>query len=384
MDIISQGNISNITAENKSKILKYFDYINKEKIIYKIMEYSKNGLNDYLFILLDILNKSDWMQNEILERIVHLFTSNIIPYIENKNIKECFEIIDMIINKVSLKNKSSFNFLSWIEIIIISISEDISDFNVYEIICIIRNFFEIIFYKLNDCEINGIELLNYPHSNIKFYYYIKQLISLLKNKSKELGLIQLKYIEFMPPILLEENEIKNDKYLIFHYSRVYQNNELYNTINNILQNKSLPYKIIDISLSLFHKLLNNINYYDIEGSLFKCRKKILDILFILISNSNNDEKLILILKYINNNLVEFCNKIHEINLQDLKNNNINNEYIEKLIFKGNINSENEEDIFIKKINEIDDEKNLAINSDEEKEIKEILEKFKVSRNSLKV
>ena len=296
-----------INDKNKNLLLKYFDYINKEKLIEKIIKLNSdiNNKGKDLFKYLDILDKSDWYKYEKLERIVHLFTSNIIPYIENIYLKDCLDVIDMIINNVLLKNKIANNFLSWIEFIIISISEDISQFNIYEIIYIIKDFYEIILIKLNDC---GLEILDHPYSNIKFYYSIKQLISLLKNKNKELCLIQLKNINYMPAIILEDNEIRNDQYSIFHYSRLYKYSELYNIVNNILRNINIPPKILAPTLAIVNKLLNNINFYEITGSLYTCQKKVLELLYYLINNNlKNIAKLEILLKYIENFLIECCN-----------------------------------------------------------------------------
>ena len=198
--------------------------------------------------------------------------------------------------------------------------------------------------KLIDTETSALEILDYPNSNIKFYYYIKQLILLLKYKNKEFCIIQLKNLKYMPPILLEEEEIKNDEYSIFHYSRLHNNNDLYTTINCILKNKSISPKIIDVALSIFNTLLNNINYYEINGSMYKGQKKLLDILSFLISNFNNREKLLVILKYINYNLVEFINKIYNLNIDDLKDQfKVNDDYFEKLMLKKDETSQNEKD-----------------------------------------
>ena len=386
LNIIIQENKVNITDECKDKLLKYFNFINKEKMVNKIIEIIKSGSIDYLFNLLDILNKSNWIKYEKLERIVHLFFCNILPYIEEKYLKECFEIIDKIINNDLLKDKSADKFLSWVETIIISVSEDTSDFNSYEIICIIKEFYEIIFVKLIDTETSALEILDYPNSNVKFYYYIKQLILLLKYKNKEFCIIQLKNLKYMPPILLEEEEIKNDEYSIFHYSRLHNNNDLYTTINCILKNKSISPKIIDVALSIFNTLLNNINYYEINGSMYKGQKKLLDILSFLISNFNNREKLLVILKYINYNLVEFINKIYNLNIDDLKDQfKVNDDYFEKLMLKKDETSQNEEEIYNKqindKINEIENTK-IERDSNEKNQLKEILKRLKDSRNEL--
>ena len=272
----------------KYKLLKYFNYINKEKMIEKILSLVNNNEEKYILNLLDILNKSDWLKYENLERIVQLFMCNIIPFCENRYLYDCLNVLDDLINKDILKEKIATNFLLWIESIIISISEDKSEFNIYEIIYIIKDFCEIILAKLNNC---GLEILEYPHSNIKFYYYIKQLISLLKNKSKEFCILQLKNIDYMPAIILEENEIKNDQYSIFHYSRLYRYDELYDIINSILKNHSLSSNIIGVCLSIFNNLLNNINYYEISGPLYSCQKKVLTKIYDLINDfSFNNEK----------------------------------------------------------------------------------------------
>ena len=375
---ISKNNKVIINEEDKNKLLKYFNYINKEKMINKIIELNEKGLEKYIFNFLDILDKSNWVEYEKLDRIVHLFTSNIIPYLEDNYLKECIEIIDMIINKDILKDKKAFNFLSWIETIIISISEDISQFDINEIITLIKEFYDIILIKLKNGNVNGLEILSYPYSNIKFYYFIKQLILLLKNKSEELCIIQLKNINYCPSIMLEGN---NDQYSIFHYSRIFQNNELYKSINNILKNSSISPKIIDIYLSIFNTLLNKVDYYDISEnikcSLYKYKLKILQTLDIVInSNKYNIEKIVLILKYIENNLIEFGNKIYDTNLDDFKMNLINN--IEQILNKEEKNiSINLEDICVK------NKEGAITNNKEIEQLKEILKKFKESQKRLK-
>ena len=144
--------------EYKYKLLKFFDFIKKEKMIKKILDLINNNEEEYILNLLDILNKSDWIKNEKLERIVHLFMSNIFPYIDNIiYLNDCLNIIDKIINNDILKERIASNFLSWIEIIIISISEDISQFEIHEIIYIIKDFYEIIMVKFKNC---GLELLD--------------------------------------------------------------------------------------------------------------------------------------------------------------------------------------------------------------------------------
>ena len=374
----------------KNLILKYFNYINKENFIKKIIELNSDMNNNRkeFFKLLDILDKSDWYKYEKLERIVNLFISNILPYIENKYLQDCLDIIDNIINNSLLKNKYAKNFLSWIEVIIISISEDVSQFNIYEIIYIIKDFYEIILIKLGNC---GLEILDHPYSNIKFYYFIKQLILLLKNKSKDLCLIQLKNINYMPAIILEENEIKNDPYSIFHYSRLYKNNELFNKVNNILKIQNISPQILDSYLEIINKILNNINFNDITCSLYQCQKKVIELLYYLINNNlNNINKLWNVLKYIENNLIEFCNKICNENIEkltntiDINNNSIN--YIEKLIFKEKKLFSNNEGIFINKINinnGNNDDEIIIENSKELGQLREILLKLENSKNIIK-
>jgi len=367
-----------LSSDNyKYKLLKYFNYINKEKMIGKIISIVNNHEEKYILNLLDNLNKSDWMKYEKLERIVHLFMSNIIPFIENKYLYDCLNVLDNLINKDILKEKIANNFLSWIEVIIISISEDKSEFNLYEIIYIIKDFYEIILVKLNNC---GLEILDYPHSNFKFYYYIKQLISLLKIKSREYCILQIKNIDYMPAIILEENEIMNDQYSIFHYSRLYKYDELYDIINNILKNRSLPSNIIGVCLSIFNNLLNNINYYEISGPLYTCQKNVLTKISDLINDfSFNNEQKLEILQNIKNNLIEFCNEVIK--------NNIN----AKSFCKSTKFLINEDDILINNIlnkikNDIKFEESLSINEDliinnsnEINQLKEILLKLKVQK-----
>lgn len=66
-----------ISNETRNKLLKYYNYINKDRMINKIIELNKNGLENYLFNFIECLDKSDWMKYEKLENIVNLFISNI-------------------------------------------------------------------------------------------------------------------------------------------------------------------------------------------------------------------------------------------------------------------------------------------------------------------
>ena len=75
------------------------------------------------------------------------------------------------INNDILKNKISLNFLLWIQSIIISISEDISEFNTEEIINIIQKFYNIIINDLSKDNM-GLMTLPYPYANFKFYFFI--------------------------------------------------------------------------------------------------------------------------------------------------------------------------------------------------------------------
>ena len=84
----------------------------------------------------------------------------------------------------------------------------------------------------------------------------------------------------MPPIILEDNEIRKDQCSIFHYSRLYKYSELFNIVNNILRNINIPPKILEPTLAIINKLLNNINYYEITGSLYICQKKCWNCYFI--------------------------------------------------------------------------------------------------------
>ena len=243
-ELLKKINTNNdINNEYQKKLLKYFNYFNKSKMINKIIELNEKGLNHYLIDLIDCLDKSNWIKYEKLGNIVNLFMTNIFPFIEDDYFQNSIETINIIINNEFLKDKAAFNFLSWIEIIIISISEDISQFPINDIILFIQQFYKIILEKLKKCNnnITGLEIISYPYANIKFYYFIKQLISILNYKNEELCLIQLKNINFMPPIILEGQEIQNDQFLIFHYSR-------------LIKNKSNKLFLIVLLLPIFHHL----------------------------------------------------------------------------------------------------------------------------------
>ena len=185
LNIFNLGKNIIINNESRNKLLKYYNYINKDRMINKIIELVKKGLENYLFNFIECLDKSDWMKYEKLENIVNLFISNIFPFTPDEYYQKAIEIIDLIINNKLLKDKSAYNFLSWVEIIIISISEDISEFPTKDIIIFIQEFYEIILEKLKGSnELNGLKVLTFPYSNIKFYYFIKQLISILKKKAR--------------------------------------------------------------------------------------------------------------------------------------------------------------------------------------------------------
>ena len=391
MKKINNNNVI-LNNEYQKKLLKYFNYINKPKMINKIIELNKKELNNYLFDLLNCLDKSNWIIYEKLENIVNLFMSSIFPFIEDDYFQKSVETINMLINNDLLKDKTAFNFLSWIEIIIISISEDISQFPINDIILYIQQFYKIILGKLKKCNnnITGLQIISYPYSNIKFYYFIKQLISLLNYKNEELCLIQLKNINFIPAIILEEQEIQNDPFLIFHYSRLIKNknNKLFFIINTILKNSYIPPKIIDISLAIFNILLNSIDYYDINGSLYQHQLKAMEIIDSLIKqNLDNIEELELILQYIKNNLIEFCNNVFELDLKYLKFNlnykgvndilSIFNIYENKKIFL----NEKDINIYIEKLkdNNLNQNNNEIQVENENIQLIEILNRLKVSK-----
>ena len=385
LNILNQGNNININNQYKIKLLKYYNYLNKSKMIRKINELNNKGKQDYIFNLLDCLDKTDWMKYVQLEIIVNLFICNILPFIQDNKFKKSIETLNLIINNDLLKDKRADNFLSWIETIIISISEDISEFPTEDIIIFIEDFYHIILEKLNcSGDFCGLEILSKPDSNIKFYYFIKQLITILKNKNKELCIIQLKNINYIPSIIFDNNTIENSEYSIFHHSILYKNDELYNIMNNIIRNHNIHPKILDITISIFNQLLYNIDYYEINGSLYKQKLMVMENIESLINNNmSNIDNLELVLNYIKNNLVKFCNDIYYnyINI-----NNINSFF--SIIEKEEIIKEQDINRFIEMIdenssnlNEIEEINNL--NNNDSNKLLEFLDKLKISRKTKK-
>ena len=305
MNDININGFSSINEDYKNNIFKYFHIFNKQKFLNKVINLIKSRNIHLFYKFLDILDKSDWNVYPKLYNLVELFITNILPYASADDFEKSLDILNIIINNDKLKNKLSYNFLTWLESIIISISEDISEFNMKDLIDIIQKFYNIIINDLSKNDI-GLLILDNPYANFKFYFFIKQLITILENKNEKLKIIQLKNLRYMPTIILDINEIINDTYSVVHYSRMHTKNILYQPLNELLLNKNISYENIDIVLKIYNKLLNEINYYDINGSLYNYQIQISKIIKNIINENNNNN--VKLLNFIYNNLFN----LHEI------------------------------------------------------------------------
>ena len=318
---------------SQNNFVKYQELFSNNLIIifgmlYQNEEYRNDILN--FFKIISSIDINGDIKSSVQWKILKLFTTYIIP-------KECSKLnnINKILEKLLSNNKLcnlsiSHPIFSWINSIIISGCEGNVLIAIEDLFDILINFINII---IQDNEY--LNNLNFVKISMKSFQFVHNLNKILSKLDKNFGLIQLKYIHCIPPLLEDEIDILLNKYKIIHHD--YNNRmPIYTFIKEVLSNKNISSKLLEACLITSDSIIKStqINYISKEEILSFCNK--------IYKNYLNDENLysaILSISSISENLCTkfgyniYKNKILKIiqniiinkNIIDIK--NIFNEFL---------------------------------------------------------
>ena len=200
-------------------------------------------------------------------KILFLFTTYIIPY-EYYKLPQINDYLQKILSNTKLMNLNpSHPLFFWIDSIIISGCEGTCLIAIEDLLDILFKFINII---LN--EEKFLNNLIFVRLSMKAFQFIDQLNKIMTNLKKDFGVIQLKNLQYIPPLI--ENEINDllNKYPIIHQD--YNNRiPIYSFVREILSKKKISSKLLDACLFTSDSIIksNQISYIAKEEILSFCK-----------------------------------------------------------------------------------------------------------------
>ena len=223
-------------------------------------------VKSFFNIISSIQTKGDIKKN-IQWKILFLFTTYIIPY-EYYKLSTINNYLENLLSNSKLMNLNpSHPLIYWIEAIIISGCEG-------ECVIAIEDLFDILIQFINTIlgEEKFLNELIFVRLSMKAFQFIDNLNKIFSKLNKDFAIIQLKYLQYIPPLL--ENEINDllDKYLIIHQD--YNNRiPLYSFIKEILSKKNISSQLLESCLIISDFIIksNQISYIAKEEILLFCK-----------------------------------------------------------------------------------------------------------------
>ena len=217
-------------------------------------------------IISSIQIKGD-IKSSIQWKILFLFTTYIIPY-EYYKLSAINNYLENLLSNSKLMNLNpSHPLIYWIEAIIISGCEG-------ECIIAIEDLFDILIQFINTIlgEEKFINNLIFVRLSMKAFQFIDNLNKILSRLNMDFAVIQLKYLQYIPPLLENEINYLLGKYLIIHQD--YNNRiPLYSFIKEILSKKNISSQLLESCLMTSDFIIksNQISYIAKEEILLFCR-----------------------------------------------------------------------------------------------------------------
>ena len=211
--------------------------------------------------------------------MLKLFTIYIIPkdYYKLDKINETLAIL--LSNKTLMNLSISHPIFSWIKSIIISACEG-------SVLVSVEDLFDILIKFINFiCRENEyLNNLNFVKLSMKSFQFVHNLNKMLLKLDKDFGVIQIKYMNCIPPLLEEEVDILLNKYKIIHHD--YNNRTpIYSFVQQILSDTNISPKLLESGLIASNSIIKScqINYISKEEILSFCKY--------IYNKYNNDENL---------------------------------------------------------------------------------------------
>ncbi|OUM63765.1 hypothetical protein PIROE2DRAFT_9628 [Piromyces sp. E2] len=289
-------------------------------------DYKKDNYIDYFMMILSEIEDSNKNSMEMFEIFLNYILIKVDIAMDDTKI-----ILNELHKLVLFCNAypNSQYFVQVVHSVLISYLESKIEINILNVISIIKNFRRLI---ENEDPIVMLENIKSIQYNISPYQFIKNLLKIC-GKREQMKLVQIKYANFIPPLLNEEiDELIQMDYPILHKS-IYSTLPLDRFIKTILTMKDISPTSLDISLKCDQYIRNsqrlNINekiiVFDFLLKLIKKTSVLSEELFSFAKSAENYiektgdvktiEKLIYYPKSINDVIVNInkLNKIPEFN-----------------------------------------------------------------------
>ena len=223
-------------------------------------------IKTFFKIISSIQIKGD-IKSSIHYKILFLFTTYIIPY-EYYKLSKINNYLENLLSNSKLMNLNpSHPLIYWIEAIIISGCEGDCIISIEDLFDILNKFINTILE-----EEQFLNNLIFVRISMKAFQFIDNLNKILFKLNKDFAIIQIKYLQYIPPLL--ENEINDllGKYLIIHQD--YNNRiPLYSFIKETLSKKNISSHLLESCLITSNFIIesNQISYIAKEKILSFCK-----------------------------------------------------------------------------------------------------------------
>lgn len=210
-----------------------------------------NDVKEFFDILSKIKSEPNIKQT-IYWKLLNLFTIYIIPR-ESQKLNFINQVITQLFsNNVLINLNINHPLLFWIESVIISGSESESLISVNELLTILTNFINIM--TKEEQYLNNLIFVRVPMKTFQFISFLNRIISKIQ---KEYAIIQLKYLNYIPPLIEKDINDLLSKCPIIHQD-IYNKNPLYSFKKKILLKKSIHPQLLESCLLISDSIIDSV------------------------------------------------------------------------------------------------------------------------------
>ena len=207
-----------------------------------------NDVKEFFDILSKIKSEPNIKQT-IYWKLLNLFTIYIIPR-ESQKLNFINQVITQLFsNNVLINLNINHPLLFWIESVIISGSESESLISVNELL---TNFINIM--TKEEQYLNNLIFVRVPMKTFQFISFLNRIISKIQ---KEYAIIQLKYLNYIPPLIEKDINDLLSKCPIIHQD-IYNKNPLYSFKKKILLKKSIHPQLLESCLLISDSIIDSV------------------------------------------------------------------------------------------------------------------------------
>ena len=304
---------------NEETYVKYSKYINNIKFLKLLYKLKKNDFTFTIKAFFNILNNYKIEEHEGIRTLVEFYIGYIFP---NNSIFNFIKILNSLEKNINslISLSQNHNIFLWIQSIIISYYES-GNFSKksLDLIVTIENFIKI----MNNS--SYLSLLPKPIFSYSCYKFAQHLYLILSNRSHELGIIQLKYIKMIPPLLSSEIKQYSDYNIINYMS--FSIDPLYEFASKVLIDKNCLPNFIDyvIQGTLLLEKSVFINFDD-KIKIMKLIQQKYPV------NTDTPEKILTTISILENLIINFGTETFNNCIEtNLNNNNLNIKDFEKVL-----------------------------------------------------